>query len=138
MVGGINRQARLAELIADGRVHPAAMSPVVAVRKRIVPITDAMQAAGCRWSLYVVVKKCRCAVALSVPRPVGWRVRSRRCGRRNMVELDGATPAEAIHMASRIRECWVLMVFWDRLNWKRASVVALIAGCMCTNLIQVN
>ncbi len=37
-------------------------------------ITDAMQAAGMPDGRYTLCgEKCRCTVALSVPRPVGWR-----------------------------------------------------------------
>ncbi len=76
MVGAGLTDKRALELIADGHhVHPAAMSLCCCCAKeRIVLITDAMQAAGMRMvTIRYVVKKCRCAVALSVPRPVGWR-----------------------------------------------------------------
>ena len=71
-----------------------------------------------------VVKKCRCTVALSVPRLVGWRAV------RNMVELTGVTPAEAIHMASLhpARMLGVDGVLGSLKPGKRASVVALDSG----------
>ncbi len=78
-----------------------------------------------------VAKKCRCTVALSVPRPVGWRaVRCLDAAVRNMVELTGVTPAEAIHMASLhpARMLGVDGVLGSLKPGKRASVVALDSG----------
>lgn len=137
MVGaGLTDKRAWLELIADGHhVHPAAMSLCCCCAKeRIVLITDAMQAA---WdarmvAIRYVVKKCRCTVALSVPRLVGWR--AVRClieaAVRNMVELTGVTPAEAIHMASLhpARMLGVDGVLGSLKPGKRASVVALDSG----------
>lgn len=76
-----------------------------------------------------VVKKCRCTVALSVPRLAGSTL-SVDAAVRNMVELTGVTPAEAIHMASLhpARMLGVDGVLGSLKPGKRASVVALDSG----------
>ncbi len=133
---GINGQARLVELIADGHhVHPAAMSLCCCCAKeRIVLITDAMQAAGMpdgRYTLCGEEVQMHGGVVRTASGGLAGSTLSVDAAVRNMVELTGVTPAEAIHMASLhpARKCWVLMVFWDRLKpGKRASVVALDSG----------
>lgn len=106
MVGaGLTDARAWLELIADGHhVHPVAMRLCTCCAKdRVVLITDAMQAAGMpdgRYTLcgeYVVMQS---GVVRTASGGLAGSTLSLDAAVRNMVELAGAAPEEAIHMAS--------------------------------------
>ncbi|SQL63278.1 N-acetylglucosamine-6-phosphate deacetylase (GlcNAc 6-P deacetylase) [Escherichia coli] len=106
MVGaGLTDKRAWLELIADGHhVHPAAMSLCCCCAKeRIVLITDAMQAAGMpdgRYTLCGEEVQMHGGVVRTASGGLAGSTLSVDAAVRNMVELTGVTPAEAIHMAS--------------------------------------
>ncbi|EOK6088105.1 TPA: tagatose-bisphosphate aldolase subunit KbaZ [Escherichia coli] len=123
------------ELIADGHhVHPAAMSLCCCCAKeRIVLITDAMQAAGMpdgRYTLCGEEVQMHGGVVRTASGGLAGSTLSVDAAVRNMVELTGVTPAEAIHMASLhpARMLGVDGVLGSLKPGKRASVVALDSG----------
>lgn len=135
MVGAglTDKRARL-ELIADGHhVHPAAMSLCCCCAKRIVLITDAMQAAGMpdgRYTLCGEEVQMHGGVVRTASGGLAGSTLSVDAAVRNMVELTGVTPAEAIHMASLhpARMLGVDGVLGSLKPGKRASIVALDSG----------
>ncbi|HBB3823796.1 TPA: N-acetylglucosamine-6-phosphate deacetylase, partial [Escherichia coli] len=136
MVGaGLTDKRAWLELIADGHhVHPAAMSLCCCCAKeRIVLITDAMQAAGMpdgRYTLCGEEVQMHGGVVRTASGGLAGSTLSVDAAVRNMVELTGVTPAEAIHMASLhpARMLGVDGVLGSLKPGKRASVVALDSG----------
>lgn len=136
MVGaGLTDKRAWLELIADGHhVHPAAMSLCCCCAKeRIVLITDAMQAAGMpdgRYTLCGEEVQMHDGVVRTASGGLAGSTLSVDAAVRNMVELTGVTPAEAIHMASLhpARMLGVDGVLGSLKPGKRASVVALDSG----------
>ncbi len=136
MVGaGLTDKRAWLELIADGHhVHPVAMSLCCCCAKeRIVLITDAMQAAGMpdgRYTLCGEEVQMHGGVVRTASGGLAGSTLSVDAAVRNMVELTGVTPAEAIHMASLhpARMLGVDGVLGSLKPGKRASVVALDSG----------
>ncbi len=136
MVGaGLTDKRAWLELIADGHhVHPAAMSLCCCCAKeRIVLITDAMQAAGMpdgRYTLCGEEVQMHGGVVRTASGGLAGSTLSVDAAVRNMVELTGVTPAEAIHMAllHPARMLGVDGVLGSLKPGKRASVVALDSG----------
>ena len=136
MVGaGLTDKRAWLELIADGHhVHPAAMSLCCCCAKeRIVLITDAMQAAGMpdgRYTLCGEKVQMHGGVVRTASGGLAGSTLSVDAAVRNMVELTGVTPAEAIHMASLhpARMLGVDGVLGSLKPGKRASIVALDSG----------
>lgn len=136
MVGaGLTDKRAWLELIADGHhVHPAAMSLCCCCAKeRIVLITDAMQAAGMpdgRYTLCGEEVQMHGGVVRTASGGLAGSTLSVDAAVRNMVELTGVTPAEAIHMASLhpARMLGVDGVLGSLKPGKRASIVALDSG----------
>lgn len=106
MVGaGLTDPRAWLELIADGHhVHPAAMKLCCYCAKdRIVLITDAMQAAGMPDGPYTLCGEkveMRGGIVRTVSGGLAGSTLSVDAAVRNMVELAGVSPEEAIHMAS--------------------------------------
>ena len=106
MVGaGLTDPRSWLELIADGHhVHPAAMKLCCCCAKdRVVLITDAMQAAGMSDGNYTLcgeTVEMRGGIVRTASGGLAGSTLSLDTAVRNMVELTGITPAEAIHMAS--------------------------------------
>lgn len=93
------------ELIADGHhVHPAAMKLCCSCAKeRVVLITDAMQAAGMPDGQYTLCGdrvEMRGGIVRTASGGLAGSTLSVDAAVRNMVELVGVSPEEAIHMAS--------------------------------------
>lgn len=136
MVGaGLTDKRAWLELIADGHhVHPAAMSLCCCCAKeRIVLITDAMQAAGMPDGHYTLCGEevqMHGGIVRTAFGGLAGSTLSVDAAVRNMVELTGVTPAEAIHMASLhpARMLGVDGVLGSLKPGKRASVVALDSG----------
>ena len=136
MVGaGLTDKRAWLELIADGHhVHPAAMSLCCCCAKeRIVLITDAMQAAGMpdgRYTLCGEEVQMHGGVVRTASGGLAGSTLSVDAAVRNMVELAGVTPAEAIHMASLhpAQMLGVDDVLGSLKPGKRASIVALDSG----------
>lgn len=123
------------ELIADGHhVHPAAMRLCcTCARDRIILITDAMRAAGMPDGQYDICGydvEMRDGVVRTDSGGLAGSTLSLDAAVRNMVELTGTSPAEAIHMAS-LHPARLIGVD-DRLGsllpGKQASVIALNDG----------
>lgn len=136
MVGaGLTDPRSWLELIADGHhVHPAAMKLCCCCAKdRVVLITDAMQAAGMPDGNYTLcgetVEMCGGIVRTASGGLAGSTL-SLDTAVRNMVELTGATPAEAIHMASLhpARLLGIDHQLGSLEVGKQASIIALDAG----------
>jgi len=106
MVGaGLTDARAWLELIADGHhVHPVAMRLCTCcARERVVLITDAMQAAGMpdgRYTLCGEDVTMQSGVVRTASGGLAGSTLSLDAAVRNMVELAGAAPEEAIHMAS--------------------------------------
>lgn len=106
MVGaGLTDPRAWLELIADGHhVHPAAMQVCCCCAKeRVVLITDAMQAAGMPDGDYTLCGEevtLRGGVVRTAAGGLAGSTLSVDAAVRNMVELTGVTPEDAIHMAS--------------------------------------
>lgn len=101
--------------------------------ERIVLITDAMQAAGMPDGHYTLCGEevqMRGGVVRTASGGLAGSTLSVDAAVRNMVELTGVTPAEAIHMASLhpARMLGVDGVLGSLKPGKRASVVALDSG----------
>lgn len=133
MVGaGLTDPRAWLELIADGHhVHPAAMQVCCCCAKeRVVLITDAMQAAGMPDGDYTLCGEevtMRGGVVRTAAGGLAGSTLSVDAAVRNMVELTGVTPEDAIHMAS-LHPARLLGI--DRLVGslavgKRASLIAL-------------
>ncbi len=123
------------ELIADGHhVHPAAMSLCCCCAKeRIVLITDAMQAAGMpdgRYTLCGEEVQMHGGIVRTASDGLAGSTLSVDAAVRNMVELTGVLPEEAIHMASLhpARMLGIDDVLGSLKAGKRASVLALDSG----------
>lgn len=123
------------ELIADGHhVHPAAMRLCcTCAHDRIILITDAMRAAGMPDGQYDICGydvEMRDGVVRTATGGLAGSTLSLDAAVRNMVELTGTSPAEAIHMAS-LHPARLIGVD-DRLGslrpGKQASVIALNDG----------
>ncbi|MBZ7830213.1 N-acetylglucosamine-6-phosphate deacetylase [Raoultella planticola] len=106
MVGaGLTTRQAWLELIADGHhVHPAAMQLCCScARERLVLITDAMQAAGMpdgHYSLCGEEVEMRKGIVRTASGGLAGSTLSLDDAVRNIVEQAGATPEQAIHMAS--------------------------------------
>ncbi|VUS80862.1 N-acetylglucosamine-6-phosphate deacetylase [Klebsiella spallanzanii] len=106
MVGaGLTDPRAWLELIADGHhVHPAAMKLCCCCAKdRLVLVTDAMQAAGQpdgNYSLCGAKVEMRGGIVRTASGGLAGSTLSVDAAVRNMVELTGIAPEEAIHMAS--------------------------------------
>lgn len=133
MVGaGLTDPRAWLELIADGHhVHPAAMKICCCCAKeRLVLITDAMQAAGMPDGSYTL-----CGEKVEMQRGVVRTASGGLAGStlsvdaavRNMVELTGTAPEEAIHMASLhpARLLGIDQQLGSLKVGKRASLIAL-------------
>ncbi|WP_421672628.1 N-acetylglucosamine-6-phosphate deacetylase [Raoultella terrigena] len=134
MVGaGFTTPQAWLELIADGHhVHPAAMRLCsCCAGQRIVLITDAMQAAGMadgRYSLCGEAVEMRGGIVRTASGGLAGSTLSLDAAVRNMVELAGAPPEDAIHMAS-LHPARLLGID-DRLGSLRTG--------KCANVIALN
>ncbi|ROU11042.1 N-acetylglucosamine-6-phosphate deacetylase [Kluyvera ascorbata] len=136
MVGaGLTDPRAWLELIADGHhVHPAAMKLCCCCAKdRVVLITDAMQAAGMPDGPYTLCGEkveMRGGIVRTVSGGLAGSTLSVDAAVRNMVELAGVSPEEAIHMASLhpARLLGVDQQLGSLQAGKRASIIALDGG----------
>lgn len=136
MVGaGLTDPRAWLELIADGHhVHPAAMKLCCCCAKdRIVLITDAMQAAGMPDGSYTLCGEkveMRGGIVRTASGGLAGSTLSVDAAVRNMVELAGVSPEEAIHMASLhpARLLGVDQQLGSLQAGKRASIIALDGG----------
>lgn len=136
MVGaGLTNPRAWLELIADGHhVHPAAMTLCCSCAKeRLVLITDAMQAAGMPDGNYTLCGEqveMRGGVVRTASGGLAGSTLSVDAVVRNMVELTGVTPEEAIHMASLhpARLLGIDSQLGSIKVGKRASLIALDRG----------
>lgn len=136
MVGaGLTDPRAWLELIADGHhVHPAAMKLCgCCARERVVLITDAMQAAGMpdgRYTLCGELVEMRAGIVRTASGGLAGSTLSIDAAVRNMVELTGQLPEEAIHMAS-LHPARLLGIdgqLGSLKVGKRASIIALDGG----------
>lgn len=136
MVGaGLTDPRAWLELIADGHhVHPAAMKLCCCCAKdRVVLITDAMQAAGMPDGPYTLCGEkveMRGGIVRTASGGLAGSTLSVDTAVRNMVELAGISPEEAIHMASLhpARLLGVDQQLGSLQAGKRASIIALDGG----------
>ncbi|TQF08444.1 amidohydrolase family protein, partial [Myxococcus llanfairpwllgwyngyllgogerychwyrndrobwllllantysiliogogogochensis] len=134
MVGaGLTTPRAWLELIADGHhVHPAAMRLCsCCAEQRIVLITDAMQAAGMpdgRFTLCGEAVEMRNGIVRTASGSLAGSTLSLDAAVRNMVELAGTAPEDAIHMAS-LHPARLLGID-DRLGSLRTG--------KCANVIALN
>lgn len=136
MVGaGLTDPRAWLELIADGQhVHPAAMRLCCNCAKdRVVLITDAMQAAGMpdgRYTLCGEEVEMRSGIVRTASGGLAGSTLSVDAAVRNMVELTGIAPEEAIHMASLhpARLLGIDRQLGSLKTGKRADVIALNNG----------
>ena len=136
MVGaGLTDPRAWLELIADGHhVHPAAMKLCCCCAKdRVVLITDAMQAAGMPDGSYTLCGEkveMRGGIVLTASGGLAGSTLSVDAAVRNMVELAGISPEEAIRMASLhpARLLGVDQQLGSLQAGKRASIIALDGG----------
>ena len=136
MVGaGLTDPRAWLELIADGHhVHPTAMKLCCCCAKdRVVLITDAMQAAGMPDGPYTLCGEkveMRDGVVRTASGGLAGSTLSVDAAVRNMVELAGVSPEEAIHMASLhpARLLGVDQQLGSLQAGKNASIIALDGG----------
>ena len=136
MVGaGLTDPRAWLELIADGHhVHPAAMKLCCCCAKdRVVLITDAMQAAGMpdgNYSLCGEKVDMRGGIVRTASGSLAGSTLSVDAAVRNMVELTGTAPEDAIHMASLhpARLLGIAHQLGSLKVGKRASVISLDDG----------
>ncbi|MFH7827593.1 N-acetylglucosamine-6-phosphate deacetylase [Kluyvera chengduensis] len=136
MVGaGLTDPRAWLELIADGyHVHPAAMKLCCCCAKdRVVLITDAMQAAGMPDGSYTLCGEkveMRGSIVRTASGGLAGSTLSVDAAVRNMVELAGISPEEAIRMASLhpARLLGVDQQLGSLQAGKRASIIALDGG----------
>lgn len=136
MVGaGLTDPRAWLELIADGHhVHPAAMKLCCCCAKdRVILITDAMQAAGMPDGSYTLCGEkveMRGGIVRTASGGLAGSTLSVDAAVRNMVELAGISPEEAIRMASLhpARLLGVDQQLGSLQAGKRASIIALDGG----------
>ena len=135
MVGaGLTDPRAWLELIADGHhVHPAAMKLCCCAKDRVVLITDAMQAAGMpdgSYSLCGEKVDMRGGIVRTASGSLAGSTLSVDAAVRNMVELTGTAPEDAIHMASLhpARLLGIAHQLGSLKVGKRASVISLDDG----------
>ncbi|POT54964.1 N-acetylglucosamine-6-phosphate deacetylase [Citrobacter amalonaticus] len=136
MVGaGLTDPRAWLELIADGHhVHPAAMKLCCCCAKdRVVLITDAMQAAGMPDGGYTLCGEkveMRGGIVRTAAGGLAGSTLSVDAAVRNMVELTGIAPEEAIHMASLhpARLLGIDRQLGSLSTGKRANIIALDSG----------
>lgn len=136
MVGaGLTDARAWLELIADGHhVHPTAMKLCCCcAQERIVLITDAMQAAGMPDGSYTLCGQkveMRGGIVRTASGSLAGSTLSVDVAVRNMVELTGISPENAIHMASLhpARLLGIDHQLGSLKAGKRASAIALNGG----------
>lgn len=142
MVGaGLTDPRAWLELIADGHhVHPATMKLCCSCAKeRVVLITDAMQAAGMPDGQYTLCGEqveMRGGIVRTASGGLAGSTLSVDAAVRNMVELTGVSPEEAIHMAS-LHPARLLGIdghLGSLKVGKRASIIALDGGLHIQNI----